>query len=45
MGVMAAVSAVGILLTLVALPEPMGKTLEEASAEVEPARVPVADAV
>jgi MFS family permease len=40
MGMMAAVSAVGILLTLVALPEPMGKTLEEASAEIEPARVP-----
>jgi MFS family permease len=34
MGMMAAVSAVGILLTLVALPEPKGQTLEEASAEV-----------
>jgi PHS family inorganic phosphate transporter-like MFS transporter len=33
MGVMAVVSAVGILLTFVALPEPMGQTLEEASAE------------
>ena len=33
MGMMAAVSAVGILLTLVALPEPKGQTLEEASAE------------
>lgn len=33
MGIMAAVSAVGILLTLVALPEPMGQTLEEASAD------------
>ncbi len=37
MGVMAGVSAVGILLTLVALPEPRGQTLEQASAEVEPA--------
>jgi PHS family inorganic phosphate transporter-like MFS transporter len=33
MGVMAVVSALGIGLTLVALPEPKGKTLEEASAE------------
>jgi len=36
MGIMAAVSLVGIGLTLVALPEPMGQTLESASAEVEP---------
>jgi len=36
MGIMAAVSVVGIGLTLVALPEPMGQTLESASAEVEP---------
>ena len=34
MGIMAAVSVVGILLTFVALPEPMGLTLEEASDEV-----------
>ncbi|HLI53352.1 MAG TPA: MFS transporter, partial [Acidimicrobiales bacterium] len=33
MGVMAGVSAVGIVLTLVALPEPKGQTLEAASAE------------
>ncbi|MCL4446016.1 MAG: MFS transporter [Actinobacteria bacterium] len=33
MGVMAAVSAVGLLLTLIALPEPMGMSLEESSAE------------
>jgi PHS family inorganic phosphate transporter-like MFS transporter len=33
MGVMAAVSAIGVALTLVALPEPRGKTLEEASSE------------
>ncbi len=45
MGMMAAVSAVGILLTLVALPEPKGQTLEEASAEIEPAGVPAAAAV
>ncbi|HLG66233.1 MAG TPA: MFS transporter [Acidimicrobiales bacterium] len=36
MGVMAGVSAVGIVLTLVALPEPKGQTLEVASAEVGP---------
>jgi len=36
MGIMAAVSVVGIGLTLVALPEPKGQTLEQASAEVEP---------
>lgn len=41
MGIMAAVSVVGIGLTLVALPEPMGQTLESASAELEP-RVDVA---
>ncbi|MHB1891212.1 MAG: MFS transporter [Acidimicrobiales bacterium] len=37
MGIMAAVSLVGVLLTIVALPEPMGQTLESASAEVEAA--------
>ncbi len=37
MGIMAAVSVVGVLLTIVALPEPMGQTLESASAEVEAA--------
>ncbi len=42
-GVMAAVSVVGVILTLIALPEPMGQTLEHASAEVGPA--PVAAAV
>jgi len=36
MGIMAAVSVVGVALTLVALPEPMGQTLESASAEIEP---------
>jgi PHS family inorganic phosphate transporter-like MFS transporter len=36
MGIMAAVSLVGVALTLVALPEPKGKTLEVASAEIEP---------
>ncbi|MDA8061464.1 MAG: MFS transporter [Actinomycetota bacterium] len=36
MGVMAGVSAIGIALTLVALPEPKGQTLEVASAEIEP---------
>jgi PHS family inorganic phosphate transporter-like MFS transporter len=36
MGVMAGVSAIGILLTLIALPEPKGQTLELASAEHEP---------
>jgi PHS family inorganic phosphate transporter-like MFS transporter len=35
MGVMAGVSALGILLTLVALPEPKGQTLELASAEIQ----------
>jgi PHS family inorganic phosphate transporter-like MFS transporter len=35
MGVMAGVSALGIVLTLLALPEPMGQTLEEASAELD----------
>ena len=33
MGLMAGISVVGVVLTLVALPEPMGKSLEEASAE------------
>jgi hypothetical protein len=37
MGIMTAVLAVGILLTLIALPEPKGQTLEEASAETTPA--------
>lgn len=36
MGVMAGVSAVGIVLTLAALPEPKGQTLELASAEIGP---------
>ena len=36
MAVMAGVSAVGIVLTLVALPEPKGQTLELASAEIAP---------
>jgi hypothetical protein len=36
MGVMAGVSAIGIVLTLVTLPEPKGQTLELASAEIEP---------
>jgi len=36
MGIMAAVSVVGIGLTLVALPEPKGQTLEAAAAEIEP---------
>ena len=36
MGVMAAVSIVGVALTLVALPEPKGQTLEEASGESDP---------
>ena len=36
MGVMAGVSAIGIVLTLVALPEPKGQPLELASAEIEP---------
>ena len=36
MGVMAAVSALGIVLTLVALPEPKGQTLESAAAESRP---------
>jgi PHS family inorganic phosphate transporter-like MFS transporter len=35
MGVMAGVSAIGIVLTLVALPEPKGQTLELASDEAE----------
>ncbi|MDA8316156.1 MAG: hypothetical protein M0010_13460, partial [Actinomycetota bacterium] len=34
--IMAAVSVVGIGLTLVALPEPKGQTLESASAEIAP---------
>ncbi len=34
MGLMAGVSVVGVVLTLIALPEPMGKSLEEASADV-----------
>ncbi len=33
MGVMAGVSAIGLLLTIVALPEPMGRNLEDASGE------------
>jgi MFS family permease len=41
-GVMAAVSVIGVILTLIALPEPMGQTLEQASGEVEP--IPVATA-
>ncbi len=45
MGVMAGVSAVGIVLTLVALPEPKGQTLELASAEVEAVTGPVASAL
>jgi hypothetical protein len=36
MGIMAAVSVVGIGLTLVALPEPKGQTLEAASGEIAP---------
>ncbi|MDA8311194.1 MAG: MFS transporter [Actinomycetota bacterium] len=36
MGIMAGVSAIGIVLTLVALPEPKGQTLELASAENKP---------
>lgn len=35
MGIMAGISLVGLLLTVVALPEPMGKNLEESSAEVD----------
>ncbi|MDE3107884.1 MAG: hypothetical protein KGJ42_06990, partial [Acidobacteriota bacterium] len=34
MAVMASVSIVGAILTRLALPEPMGQTLEEASAEI-----------
>jgi MFS family permease len=41
MGIMAAVSLVGTLLTLVALPEPMGKNLEDASGEDSTKLVPV----
>jgi len=40
-GVMAAVSVIGVILTLVALPEPMGQTLEEASSEVDRVAEPV----
>ncbi|MDA8398455.1 MAG: MFS transporter [Actinomycetota bacterium] len=40
MGVMAAISLVGVLLTFVALPEPMGKSLEEASLEEAPGEHP-----
>ncbi|MDA8283290.1 MAG: MFS transporter, partial [Actinomycetota bacterium] len=36
MGIMAAVSVVGIGLTLVALPEPKGQTLEAAAGEIKP---------
>jgi len=36
MGTMAAVSVLGVALTLLALPEPMGQTLEAAAAETEP---------
>ncbi len=36
MGVMAAVSLLGVILTLVALPEPKGQTLESAAAETRP---------
>jgi len=39
MGVMTTVSVIGIFLTLVALPEPKGQTLEEASGEFETAVV------
>ena len=35
MGIMAAVSAVGVLLTLATLPEPMGVSLEESSGETD----------
>lgn len=42
MGVMAGVSAIGIVLTLVALPEPKGQSLELASAEIEPEPEPEA---
>jgi PHS family inorganic phosphate transporter-like MFS transporter len=35
MGIMAGVSVLGIMLTLVALPEPRGQSLEDASAETE----------
>jgi len=41
MGLMAGVSVVGVVLTLVALPEPKGKSLEEASAEIPLDAVPV----
>jgi MFS family permease len=44
MGMMAGVSGGGIALTLVALPEPRGQTLEAASAEVEPELVVAAAA-
>ncbi|MDA8360091.1 MAG: MFS transporter [Actinomycetota bacterium] len=36
MGIMAGVSVVGVALTLVALPEPKGQTLEASAAEIEP---------
>jgi PHS family inorganic phosphate transporter-like MFS transporter len=36
MGIMAAVAVAGVVLTVVALPEPKGQTLELASAEIEP---------
>ena len=46
MGIMAAVSVVGVGLTLVALPEPKGQTLESAAAEeVKPELVAVAEGV
>ncbi len=43
-GVMAAVSVIGVILTLIALPEPMGQTLEEASAEIDQRPLAVAAA-
>ena len=45
MGIMAAVSVVGIGLTLVALPEPKGQTLEAAAAEIEPEMAGVAASI
>jgi nitrate/nitrite transporter NarK len=35
MGILAVVSLLGVLLTMLTLPEPMGKTLEHASAEAD----------
>jgi PHS family inorganic phosphate transporter-like MFS transporter len=45
MGIMAAVSVVGIGLTLVALPEPKGQTLESAAAEDMPERAVAATSI